>query len=104
MPSNDQPQSESSWASNVAREESGKPPEATSVCVSRATIFVLVLLYIIIGPFYKQVLHGKSDAFRSWQMFHTRGLDVCDVEFYLQHPDGRTEKINYFVIVKKVTL
>ena len=99
MPSNDQPQCESIWASNVAPEESGKPPESRGVLVSRGIIFMLVLLYITIGPFYKQVLHGKSDVFRSWQMFHNRGLDVCDVEFYLHHPDGRTEKMDYFKIL-----
>ena len=48
------------------------------------------------GPVYKQVLKGKSDVLPAWRMYHTRGIDVCDVEFYIRHPDGHIEHIDYF--------
>ena len=66
------------------------------VTVCRAVAFILLMLYTAFGPFYKQVLKGKGNLFRAWQMYHTRGIDVCDVEFYIRHPDGHIEHINYF--------
>ena len=66
------------------------------VTVCRAVAFTLLMLYVVFGPFYKQVLKGKSDAFRAWRMYHTRGIGVCDVEFYIRHQDGRIEHIDHF--------
>ena len=70
--------------------------ESKLVIVCRAVAFTLLMLYVVFGPFYKQVLKGKSDAFRAWQMYHTRGIGICDVEFYIRHPDGRIEHIDRF--------
>ena len=69
--------------------------ESKLVIVCRAVAFTLLMLYVVFGPFYKQVLKGKSDVFRAWRMYHTRGIGVCDVEFYIRHPNGRIEPINY---------
>ena len=66
------------------------------VIVCRAVAFTLLILYTAFGPFYKQVLKGKSNVFRAWQMYHTRGIGVCAVDFYIRHPDGRIEPIDYF--------
>ena len=74
----------------------GASVESKLVIVCRAVAFTLLMLYVVFGPFYKQVLKGKSDAFRAWQMYHTRGIGVCDVEFYIRHPDGRIEYIDHF--------
>ena len=70
--------------------------ESKLVIVFRAIVFTLLMLYVVFGPFYKQVLKGKSTAFRSWQMYHLRGLGICAVEFYIRHPDGRIEHIDHF--------
>ena len=70
--------------------------ESKLVIVCRVIAFTLLMLYTVFSPFYKQVLKGKSDAFRAWQMYHTRGIGVCDVEFYIRHPDGRIEYIDHF--------
>ena len=64
--------------------------------VCRAVAFTLLMLYIVFGPFYKQVLKGKGNAFWAWRMYHTRGIGICDVEFYIRHPDGRIEHIDHF--------
>ncbi|MCE2395569.1 hypothetical protein J4G02_13385 [Candidatus Poribacteria bacterium] len=69
------------------------------ITVCRVVAFSLLMLYVVFGPFYKQVLKGKSRAFRSWQMYHTRGLGVCDVEFYIRHPDGRIDHIDHFKVL-----
>ena len=70
--------------------------ESKLVIVCRVVAFILLMLYVVFGPFYKQVLKGKSNLFRAWRMYHTRGIDVCDVKFYIRHPDGRIEHIDRF--------
>ena len=69
------------------------------VIICRAVVFTLLMLYVVFGPFYKQVLKGKSDAFRAWRMYHTRGIGVCDVEFFIRHPDGRIDHIDHFKVL-----
>ena len=73
--------------------------ESRWIIVCRVVAFTLLMLYVVFGPFYKQVLKGKSRAFRSWQMYHIRGLGICDVEFYIRHPDGRIEHIDHFKVL-----
>ena len=70
--------------------------ESKLVIVCRAAVFTLLMLYIVLGPFYKQVLKGKSNALPAWRMYYGRGFGVCDVEFYIRHPDGRIEYIDHF--------
>ena len=70
--------------------------ESKLVTICRAVAFTLLMLYTVFSPFYKQVLKGKSDAFRAWRMYHTRGISICDAEFYIRHRDGRIEHIDYF--------
>ena len=73
--------------------------ESKLVIVCRVVAFMLLMLYTVFSPFYKQVLKGKGSAFRSWQMYHIRGLGICDVEFYIRHPDGRIEHIDHFKVL-----
>ena len=73
--------------------------ESKLVIICRVVAFTLLMLYVVFGPFYKQVLKGKSRAFRAWQMYHIRGLNICDVEFYIRHPDGRIEYIDHFKVL-----
>jgi hypothetical protein len=84
-------------ASQYQSEKTTVDAEAESkwVIACRAVAFTLLMLYVVFGPFYKQVLNGKGDTFRAWQMYHTRGIGICDVEFYIRHPDGRIEHIDY---------
>ena len=73
--------------------------ESKLVIVCRIVAFTLLMLYVVFGPFYKQVLKGKGNLFRAWRMYHTRGIDVCDVQFYIRHPDGRIEHIDRFEVL-----
>ena len=88
-------------ASQYQSEKTTVDAEAESkwVIACRAVAFTLLMLYVVFGPFYKQVLNGKGDTFRAWQMYHTRGIGICDVEFYIRHPDGRIEHIDHFKIL-----
>ena len=73
--------------------------ESKLVIVCRVVAFTLLMVYVVFSPFYKQVLKGKSRALRSWQMYHIRGLGICDAKFYIRHPDGRIEHVDYFKIL-----
>lgn len=84
-------------AESSDRSECSERHKLITVC--RAVAFTLLMLYVVFGPFYKQVLKGKSHAFRAWRMYHTRGIGVCDVQFYIQHPDGRIEQIDRFQVL-----
>ncbi|MYE88791.1 hypothetical protein F4X33_07350 [Candidatus Poribacteria bacterium] len=70
--------------------------ESKLVIACRAVAFMLLMLYVVFSPFYKQVLKGKSTTFRAWRMYHSRGIGICDVDFYIRHPDGRIEHIDHF--------
>jgi hypothetical protein len=54
----------------------------------RWLLFFAIAAYIVIGPFYRQVLDGESIVFRKWAMFSTFGMEVCDVRFTLITPTG----------------
>ena len=73
--------------------------ERKLVIVCRAAAFTLLMLYVVFGPTYKQILKRKSNVIPGWQMYHTRGINICDVEFYIRHPDGRIEHIDHFKIL-----
>ena len=66
------------------------------IIICRAIAFTLLMLQVVFGPAYKQILKGKSNVLPAWQMYHTRGIGICDVEFYIRHPDGRIEHIDHF--------
>ena len=73
--------------------------ESKLVIICRAVAFTLLMLYVVFGPTYKQILKRKSNVVPGWQMYHTRGINICDVEFYIRHSDGRIEHIDYFKIL-----
>ena len=70
--------------------------ESKLIIVCRAVAFTLLMLYIVLGPFYRQAVKGAIKAFPAWRMYYGRGFGVCDVEFYIRHPDGRIEYIDHF--------
>ena len=74
-------------------------PESKSVIICRTVAFTFLMLFVVFGPVYKQVLKGKSAVLPAWRMYHTRGIGICDVEFYIRHPDGRTEYIDHFKVL-----
>ena len=94
--SQDQSEKTAGEAAAESSDLSGCSERHKLVSICRAVAFTLVILYIGLGPFYRQVLKGKGDAIPAWQMYFGRGIGVCDVEFYIRHPDGRIEYIDHF--------
>ena len=66
----------------------------------RALAFALATVWIVGGPFYTQILHGKPPAF-AWHMFGTRGLDMVEARFervpadHPREPLERTRVLGY---------
>jgi hypothetical protein len=58
-----------------------------AVSAARQATFVAVATLIALGPAYARLTHPTSAVFEKWDMFHRRGVGICDAEFL----DGREE-------------
>jgi hypothetical protein len=67
--------------------------------VARAVTFALVAGWIWFGPFYRQVLHGRSPIFRPWVMFSGAGLTATEVRYVEKRADGAEAALDRFVIL-----
>lgn len=67
----------------------------------RRVVFVALVIFIVGGPFYLQVLHGRSRVLRPWRMYSTKGIDACRVAFRqrdstgMEAPIARLEAMGY---------
>ncbi len=62
---------------------------------ARAVIFSILTLFIFLGPFYKQVLHGESNYIRKWTMWSNTGKGLYNVRIYQKFQNGNTKYISY---------
>ena len=65
----------------------------------RLAAFAALAAFIVLGPFYRQVLHGEVRAFRSWRMFRGLGHDICDVRYSRVLPDGRAMDVDRYALL-----
>lgn len=61
----------------------------------RKAFFLFIVLFIFLGPFYRQVLGGTSYVFRPWIMYTDRGVGVFVVDFREHRANGSEVKIDY---------
>ena len=61
----------------------------------RLAAFAALVAFMFGGPFYRQVLDGRSKYFRNWVMFHGFGRDICDVEYRHHKADGSVEVLDW---------
>ena len=54
---------------------------------------------MMVGPFYRQVLDGKSGVFRAWKMFQGASLGVIDARFFRRLPDGTEVELDRFEVL-----
>jgi hypothetical protein len=66
--------------------------------IFRFVIFLTFSLYIVVGPFFSQVLGYDSKIFRKWVMFTDAGKNIIEVNFYLRN-EGVETKIDIFTIL-----
>jgi hypothetical protein len=60
--------------------------------ILRLLAFSAIAAFIIVGPFYEQVLGQSTFVFRSWRMYSTRGLGVIDAKFYELAENGELRR------------
>lgn len=65
----------------------------------RLAAFVVLAAFIVLGPLYRQVLHGELRVFRSWRMFRGLGHDICDVRYFRLLPDGRAVDVDRYALL-----
>jgi hypothetical protein len=65
----------------------------------RVAAFAVLAAFIVLGPFYRQVLHGELRAFRPWRMFRGLGHDICDVRYSRVLPDGRAMDVDRYTLL-----
>jgi hypothetical protein len=61
----------------------------------RKVMLLLIMLFIMLGPFYRQVLGGTSYLFRPWIMFADRGVGIFVVDFRERKANGSEVRIDY---------
>ena len=61
----------------------------------RQIFFLLFILFIFLGPFYRHVLGGTSFVFHPWIMFTNKGVGDYVVEFRERTATGSEVKIDY---------
>jgi hypothetical protein len=65
---------------------------------ARGFVFVVLAAIIVLGPFDRQVLGGRSEWFRAWRMFRGNSIGICDVR-YVRHTEQGDEPIDRFEVL-----
>ena len=66
----------------------------------RLLLFILLVLFMLIGPFYKQIINGKSYIFREWIMFSGLSFGIYDIQLTEHLKDGSKIPVNYIEKLK----
>ena len=61
----------------------------------RLLLFTVLVLFMLIGPFYKQIIKGKSYIFREWIMFSGLSFGIYDIQLTEHLKDGSKIPVNY---------
>lgn len=61
----------------------------------RLFLFVLLVGWIVGGPFYRQVLGGENRYLRRWVMFSGTALGLLDVRYSEQLPNGTRKRVDH---------
>ena len=60
---------------------------------ARTAVFLILASFIVLGPGYRQLAHGRCPLFRPWQMYRHIGLGYCDATFDLRFADGSRRRL-----------
>jgi len=61
--------------------------------------FAGILLFMVVGPFYRQVLGERAPIFRAWTMFSKASLGLADVRFSQRRRDGTLTPIDHYELL-----
>jgi hypothetical protein len=65
----------------------------------RALVFVLLAVFMLVGPFFPQVLGKRAPFIRQWTMFSKVGLGLADVMFSVRQPDGTYVPVDHYALL-----
>ncbi len=60
---------------------------------------MLIVAFMIVGPFTHQVLGYRNPLFRPWTMFSGVGLHLADVRFSRRLPDGELIPLDHYQLL-----
>lgn len=66
--------------------------------VGRLVVFLLLAVYIVLSPGWRQLLGGRSPLVRSWVMYQAYGSVGCDVRFF-ERTDAGDERLDRFALL-----
>lgn len=69
------------------------------ILAGRAVVFVALSAFIVGGPGYRQVLHGRSEYLRPWVMFSGAGLNATQVVYKQRAADGTESVIDRYALL-----
>jgi hypothetical protein len=69
----------------------------------RLIIFVLLALFIWLGPAYRQVLGLRGGVLHGWTMYSRVGTGMLHVEYRLRGPDGVERPLDRFAVLGQPT-
>ncbi len=65
----------------------------------RGALFLAVVLFMALGPSYQQVFRRECRALRAWVMFEGYGLNIWQVKFRIERPDGSGEEVKWMALL-----
>lgn len=65
----------------------------------RALVFTVLAAGIVGGPGYRQVLHGRNEYLRPWEMFSGAGLNATQVVFKQRAADGTESVLDRYAML-----
>lgn len=65
----------------------------------RTVAFLLIAIFMLIGPVYRQVMGGDNRFFRNWIMFSTIGVGIVDARFAQLMDDGSEIALDHHEIL-----
>lgn len=80
----------------VAKDRVAKSDRQRTV---RAIVFGAIFAFMLLGPFYRQVLGKRHPLFRPWTMFVNTGVGLADVRFSQQLPGGERIALDHYSLL-----
>ena len=71
----------------------------TTTANHRFAIFLLIAVFIFVGPIYRQVFDGSNKVFQSWTMFSGIGRGYMDARFTVVSPGGTEERLDRYAVL-----
>lgn len=63
----------------------------------RLSLFIILVSFMALGPFYRQILGGDNNLFRPWVMFKGKGVGIIDARHFIRNPEGAELELDRYV-------